>query len=155
MGANTDEIALVKKQRKALISITAALLVAATPGIYSAWQTAQQEWKQKLKTEQVVRDRQEHDLQRYVKANKQELDSLRGETKELRREIGEVRSQLISIALLLGRRTGGSPVVSDTVRRLTLPKPPAAEPTGVAPPRPALKRAPWLRQMRQNAGAGK
>lgn len=59
-----------------LIPIASALIVAATPGVYSAWQSARQAWEQRL--EKRVRDTQEGDLQAAVKANADAIKALKG-----------------------------------------------------------------------------
>jgi len=63
-----------------IVAIVSAALVASAPGFYSAWQQTKVDFqarraniqasqaKQRLKVEQQVRDKQERDLQKYVKA---------------------------------------------------------------------------------------
>jgi hypothetical protein len=58
-----------------VITIGSALIVAATPGVYSAWQSAKQSWEQRL--EKRVRDTQEGDLQAAVKANAEAIKALK------------------------------------------------------------------------------
>lgn len=63
-----------KKWAKA-VTIGSALIVAATPGVYSAWQSAKQAWEQR--TEIRVRDAQEGDLQKAIKANAEAIRALK------------------------------------------------------------------------------
>jgi hypothetical protein len=58
-----------------VITIGSALVVAATPGVYSAWQSAKQAFEQRL--EKRVRDTQEGDLQAVVKANTEAIKALK------------------------------------------------------------------------------
>lgn len=57
-----------------VIPIASALIVAATPGVYSAWQSAKQALEQRLETR--VRDTQEGDLQAAVKANAEAIKAI-------------------------------------------------------------------------------
>jgi len=64
-----------KKKRNRLIQVATAVAVAATPGVYSAWQGAKAEWK--ARREIKVRDTQEGDLQQAVKANAAAIGALK------------------------------------------------------------------------------
>lgn len=77
--AKTDEQQAAEKKRRNLIAIASAIVVAATPGAYTAWQAAKEAAKAKLviKGEQRVRDRQEADLQKWVKANAEAIAEIK------------------------------------------------------------------------------
>lgn len=149
MGTTTDELNQIKKSRKAIITIATAVVVGATPGVFSFWQSLKQEWKEKLKDEQEVRDKQEQDLQVYVKANKSEIDLLKITIKDLRHELSMTRTQLVSVVVLLSQQSRRPAVVSDAVKKLTKPMPapkyfPSQKPVLK---RPNLKPAPLIRKM--------
>jgi septal ring factor EnvC (AmiA/AmiB activator) len=148
MGPTTDELNRIKKNRKIVASAIAAALVAATPGVYGAWQSAKQEWKEKLHKEQTVRDKQERDLQSYVKANKQEIDTLKGSIKDLKHELAMTRTQLVSVVVLLSQQARRPAAMSDAVKKLTKPAP-APKHLVASPKRPALKPSSMVRQLVQ------
>lgn len=57
------------------ISLIAGLITAATPGVYGAWQAAKASLK--TKQEEVVRDKQEGDLQKNIASLQGSLEALR------------------------------------------------------------------------------
>lgn len=77
---NKDQKQEPPSTKNQIIALVSAALVASAPGFYSAWQQAKVDFqakraarqagqtKQRLKLEQQVRDKQEGDLQKYVKA---------------------------------------------------------------------------------------
>lgn len=70
----SDEIK-VKNGKRVYIALAVALITAATPGVYSALEAAKATLKQRQ--EVVVRDRQEGDLQKHIKALQVEVEALR------------------------------------------------------------------------------
>lgn len=62
----SGEVRKAEYKRTKMISLIAGLLTAATPGIYGAWQAAKAELK--TRQEEVVRDKQEGDIQKNVRA---------------------------------------------------------------------------------------
>jgi hypothetical protein len=147
MVKTTDELKQTKKQRKVVVSVVATAIVAATPGVYGAYQGAKQEWKEKLQKEQTIRDKQEQDLQGYVKVNKIEIDGLKNTVQNLRNELSTTHTQLVSVLLLLGQQTHRS-VVTDAVRKLAKKSNPVVK-APFHPKRPSLKLAPLVRQLEQ------
>lgn len=65
------------RKKAQIIGIATAIIVAATPGVYSAYQSARQEWKQKLSVEQQTRDHQEKDIQDVITAHDSSIELLR------------------------------------------------------------------------------
>jgi len=142
MGKTTEEIQATVGKKRAIITLATAAVVAATPGVYSAWQSAKQEWKSKLKDEQEVRDKQENDLQKYVVANKDEIDRLRVSINDLRQNLNNSHSQLIT-AILLSSRV--HPDVRSTLDKIAK-KPVAKIKPTKSQPRPSLKPATLIRK---------
>lgn len=71
-----------KKTKKPLVALISAVIVSITPGIYSAWQTAKNEYKAKtaqgrMLTERKVRDHQEKTIQKYVKGLETEIKAIK------------------------------------------------------------------------------
>lgn len=66
MSPTTEETRKAEFKRTKLITLIAGLLTAATPGIYGAWESAKTALK--ARQEEVVRDKQENDLQKNVQA---------------------------------------------------------------------------------------
>lgn len=86
--------------RKAkIIAIVSGVLVAATPGVYGAFQSAKEEWKQKLAVETATRDKQEYDLQANVKAHESAIQALEKSC--------VTHKELLSIVLKLQRQSPG------------------------------------------------
>lgn len=71
----SDEPKAPRGRAAKLIPIASALIVAATPGVYSAWQGAKQAWTQRQ--EQRLRDAQETDLQRAVQAHTEAIRAIK------------------------------------------------------------------------------
>lgn len=72
----SEEVTKVKNRKRARhIALAVAVLTAATPGVYSAWESAKAALK--AKQEEVVRDRQEGDLQKNVRALAVAVEALR------------------------------------------------------------------------------
>jgi hypothetical protein len=63
-----------ERRKTKIVTLVTAIVTAATPGVYSAWQTAKNAHKQKV--EQKTRDTQETDLQKNVAAAQSELTAL-------------------------------------------------------------------------------
>ena len=64
-----------KERRKAkLVGLVTSIVVAATPGVYSAWQSAKNAWQQRI--EQKTRDTQEVDLQKNVESLEKTITAL-------------------------------------------------------------------------------
>jgi hypothetical protein len=63
------------KKAKLWVTAASALVVAATPGVYSAWEAAKAKWTQRQ--EQKLRDAQEGDLQKAVKAHTEAIEAIR------------------------------------------------------------------------------
>lgn len=74
MGSKIRDQLLASRKAK-FAGVVSAVLISATPGVYGAWQTAKQAYLngQEAKT----RDSQEEDLQKWVLANKKEIDALK------------------------------------------------------------------------------
>lgn len=65
------------KKKSPYIALAATILAAATPGVYSAYQSAKQEWKQKLQIEQQTRDSQESDIQANIRTHSAAIELLK------------------------------------------------------------------------------
>jgi hypothetical protein len=75
----TDEQKAVAQKRRNWIAIGSAIVVAATPGAYNAWSAAKEAAKAaaRVGVEVKTRDRQEADLQRWVKANAEAIAEIK------------------------------------------------------------------------------
>jgi len=83
-------------KRGKLVAIAAAVITAATPGVYGAWQAAKTAFEQK--TEREVNDKATGDLQAWAAAAKKRLDQLE--------QMCVTHRELVDFALKLGHATG-------------------------------------------------
>lgn len=71
----SGEVRKWNAKKTKLVGLVSAVAIAATPGVYSAWESAKQAYQ--AKQEQKVNDKQNIDLQKFVKALEVEVAALR------------------------------------------------------------------------------
>ena len=69
-----SEAPTTDKRKTKVVAIIAAVITVATPGVYSAWQSAKTAWAQRL--EQKTRDSQEGDVAKNVKALQAQIKAI-------------------------------------------------------------------------------